>query len=82
MLQFSLTIFSLLIIYLINKFRKKIASVTKLIDKPDKFRKFHKNIIPLLGGIMIFSSFILINLYLIFIKELNKISFILNLFCI
>ena len=81
MIEFNLTIFSLLIIYLINKFRKKIASVTKLIDKPDKFRKFHKNIIPLLGGIMIFSSFILINLYLIFIKELNKTSLIIFFSC-
>lgn len=81
MTEFSLTIFSLLIIYLINKYRKEIGNKTKLLDKPDKIRKFHKKITPLLGGIMIFSSFILINMYLIFFKELSKTSLIIFLSC-
>ena len=78
MVELGLTIFSLLVIYLINKYRKEIGKITKLIDKPDKIRKFHKKITPLLGGIMIFASFILINLYLIFFKELNKTSLIID----
>ena len=79
--ELGLTIFSLLVIYLINKYRKEIGKITKLIDKPDKIRKFHTKITPLLGGIMIFSSFILINLYLIFFKELNKTSLIIFISC-
>ena len=43
MLTFSLTIFSLLIIYLINKYKIKISKKTKLLDRPDKFRKLQKN---------------------------------------
>jgi UDP-GlcNAc:undecaprenyl-phosphate GlcNAc-1-phosphate transferase len=81
MVELGLTIFSLLVIYLINKYRKEIGKITKLIDKPDKIRKFHKKITPLLGGIMIFASFILINLYLIFFKELNKTSLIILISC-
>lgn len=82
MLEYSLTVFSLLIIYFINKYRKEIAKKTKLIDKPDKIRKFHKKSTPLLGGIMIFSSFILINLYLIFFKNLNSSSLIILVSCV
>jgi UDP-GlcNAc:undecaprenyl-phosphate/decaprenyl-phosphate GlcNAc-1-phosphate transferase len=76
MLEFSLTIFSLLIIYLINKYKKKISKKTKLLDRPDSIRKLHKKTTPLLGGIMAFSTFLLINLYLIFLDGLNKTSFI------
>ena len=54
MLEFSLTIFSLLIIYLINKYKKKISKKTKLLDRPDRIRKLHKKPTPLLGGIMAF----------------------------
>jgi UDP-GlcNAc:undecaprenyl-phosphate GlcNAc-1-phosphate transferase len=82
MLEFSLTIFSLLIIYLINKYKKKISKKTKLIDKPDKIRKLHKKPTPLLGGIMAFSSFLLINLYLISSHDLNKVSFIIFACCL
>jgi UDP-GlcNAc:undecaprenyl-phosphate GlcNAc-1-phosphate transferase len=73
---FSLAVFSLLIIYFINKYRKVISKKTKLIDKPDKIRKLHKKPTPLLGGTMVFSSFLLINLYLIFFKGLNSSSLI------
>jgi UDP-GlcNAc:undecaprenyl-phosphate GlcNAc-1-phosphate transferase len=81
MIEFILIIFSFLIIYLINKYRKTIGEKTKLIDKPDKIRKFHKEPTPLLGGIMIFLSFFLINLYLIFFQELTKLSLVIFLCC-
>ena len=80
--EFSLTIFSLLIIYLINKYKRKISKKTKLLDKPDRIRKFHKKTTPLLGGIMAFSSFLLINLYIIFFNDLNKTSFIIFVCCL
>jgi UDP-GlcNAc:undecaprenyl-phosphate GlcNAc-1-phosphate transferase len=79
--EFSITLFSLLIVYLINKYRKEIGKKTKLIDKPDKIRKLHKKPTVLLGGIMIFSSFILINLYLFFFQGLTKISLIIFACC-
>ena len=81
MLVFSLTVFSLFIIYFINKYRKVISKKIKLIDKPDKIRKLHKKPTPLLGGIMVFSSFFLINLYLIFFKDLNSSSLIILASC-
>jgi len=81
MLVFSLAVFSLLIIYFINKYRKVISKKTKLIDRPDKFRKLHKKPTPLLGGTMVFSSFLLINLYLIFFKDLNSSSLIILASC-
>jgi UDP-GlcNAc:undecaprenyl-phosphate GlcNAc-1-phosphate transferase len=81
MLEFTLTIFSLLTVYLINKYKSKIAKKTKLLDRPDKIRKFHKRPTPLLGGIMVFSSFLLINLYLIFFQNLNKTSFVIFICC-
>ena len=74
--EFSLTIFSLLIIYLINKYKKKISKKTKLLDRPDRIRKLHKKPTPLLGGIMAFSSFLVINIYIIFFNYLNKNYFI------
>jgi UDP-GlcNAc:undecaprenyl-phosphate GlcNAc-1-phosphate transferase len=80
--EFSLTIFSLLIIYLINKYKRKISKKTKLLDKPDKIRKFHIKPTPLLGGIMAFSSFLLINLYIIFFDDLNKTFFIIFACCL
>jgi UDP-GlcNAc:undecaprenyl-phosphate GlcNAc-1-phosphate transferase len=82
MLEFSLTIFSLLIIYLINKYKKKISKKTKLLDRPDRIRKLHKKPTPLLGGIMAFSSFLLINLYSIFLHDLNKTSLIIFACCL
>jgi UDP-GlcNAc:undecaprenyl-phosphate GlcNAc-1-phosphate transferase len=82
MLEFSLVVFSLLNIYFINKYRKVIGKKTKLIDKPDKIRKLHKKPTPLLGGIMVFSSFVLINLYLIFFKDLNSSSLIILASCV
>ena len=81
MLKFSLAIFSLLTIYFINKYRKEIGKKTKLIDKPDKIRKLHTRPTPLLGGIMVFSSFFLINLYLRFFQDFNYSFLIIFLIC-
>ena len=80
--EFSLSIFSLLIIYLINKYKKKISKKTKLLDRPDRIRKLHKKPTPILGGIMAFSSFLVINLYIIFLNDLNKTSFIIFACCL
>jgi UDP-GlcNAc:undecaprenyl-phosphate GlcNAc-1-phosphate transferase len=82
MVEFILIVLSFFIIYLLNKYRKKIGKKTKLLDKPDKIRKLHKKTIPLLGGIMIFSSYILINFYSIFFQEFKKTSLIIFLCCI
>jgi UDP-GlcNAc:undecaprenyl-phosphate GlcNAc-1-phosphate transferase len=82
MLEFSLIIFSLLIIYLINKYKSEIVKKTKLLDRPDKIRKLHKKPTPLLGGMMAFSSFLFLNLYLIFLGNLNKTSFIILTCCL
>ena len=64
--EFFLTLFSLLTIFFINKFRVIISQKTNLIDKPNKVRKFHLKETPLLGGLMIYSTFFYINLYLYF----------------
>lgn len=37
----------------------KIAEMKNLLDEPDEKRKLHKNIIPTLGGIAIFASFLI-----------------------
>jgi|LakMenEpi03Aug12_release.lakeMendotaPanAssembly.Ray.scaffolds.fasta_scaffold165177_2 UDP-GlcNAc:undecaprenyl-phosphate GlcNAc-1-phosphate transferase len=72
---------SFVIIFIIDQFKYKISKITKLIDRPDSIRKFHSKAVPLLGGIMIFSSFLLINLYLIFFQDLSKTSLIIFLSC-
>jgi len=74
-----LSIISFLAIFIINKLRHKISKITKLIDYPDKIRKFHSKSVPLLGGMMIFSSFFLINLYLLFFQNFNETNLIIFL---
>lgn len=81
MLELSLTTFSLFIIYLIDKNKGRIIKKIKIIDKPDKVRKLHKKPTPLLGGMMIFSSFLLINLSLFFLHNLSKTSIIIFICC-
>jgi UDP-GlcNAc:undecaprenyl-phosphate GlcNAc-1-phosphate transferase len=76
MIEVSLLIFSFFIIFFINKFRTQISNKFQLIDRPNKIRKLHSKNVPLLGGIMIFSTFVLINLYLLFFENLNKVAFI------
>ena len=51
------------------------------LDKPDKIRKLHKKPTPLLGGLMLFSTFLLINLYLIFLQDLKSSSLIIFASC-
>ena len=74
MIEFLLTLFSLLIIFLINKYREVITQKTNLFDVPDKIRKFHNINTPLLGGIMFFSTLFLLSLYMLFFNEYNKIN--------
>jgi UDP-GlcNAc:undecaprenyl-phosphate GlcNAc-1-phosphate transferase len=78
---YILLFFSFLTIFTINQFRIKISKRTKLIDHPDSIRKFHTKSVPLLGGIMIFSSYLLINLYLVFFQDLNETSLIVFFSC-
>ena len=72
----SLIILNFIIIFFINKFRLIISEKTKLVDIPDNIRKFHKINTPLLGGIMIYSTFLFLNLYLYFFNEYNKVNLI------
>jgi UDP-GlcNAc:undecaprenyl-phosphate/decaprenyl-phosphate GlcNAc-1-phosphate transferase len=67
---------SLFIIFITNQFRHELSKIFNLIDNPDNIRKFHSKSVPLLGGIMIFSSFLLINLYSIFFKQIDNTYFI------
>jgi UDP-GlcNAc:undecaprenyl-phosphate GlcNAc-1-phosphate transferase len=73
---------SFLIIFIINHFRHKLSKITNLVDYPDNNRKFHSKPVPLLGGIMIFLPFILINYYLNVFENLNKTHFIIFLCCL
>jgi UDP-GlcNAc:undecaprenyl-phosphate GlcNAc-1-phosphate transferase len=73
---------SFFIIFLINHFRHKLSKITNLIDYPDNKRKFHSKPVPLLGGIMIFLPFILINYYLNVFENFNKTHFIIFLCCL
>ena len=72
----SLIILNFIIIFFINKFRLIISEKTKLVDIPDNIRKFHRTNTPLLGGIMIYSTFLFLNLYLYLFNEYNKVNLI------
>ena len=74
--EFFLILFSFLVIFYINKYRKIIARKTKLFDVPDDIRKFHKTNTPLVGGIMISSTLFLVFLYILFFNVYNKINLI------
>ena len=74
--EFFLTLSSLLTIFFINRFRIIISQKTNLTDKPNKFRKFHLTQTPLLGGLMIYSTFVYINLYLYFFSDYNNIEIV------
>jgi UDP-GlcNAc:undecaprenyl-phosphate GlcNAc-1-phosphate transferase len=79
--EFFLSILSVIILYFVNKHRKYISEKINLIDVPDGVIKIHKKNTPLLGGIMLFSSFIIINSYLILFEQLTKTSLIIFLCC-
>ena len=63
---------SLLIIFIINKFRYKISNITKLFDYPDNIRKFHSKKTPLLGGIIIYLIFFILNINIFFQDTLTN----------
>ena len=74
--EFFLTLLTLLTIFFINRFRATIAQKTNLIDKPNKVRKFHLTQTPLLGGLMIYSTFVYINLYSYFFSDYNNMEIV------
>lgn len=80
---FLLFIWLLIIIFLNYKYRNKIGRLLNLIDKPDKIRKRHKFITPLIGS---FPLLIIFFLYSAFIEPSNiilqKILFISFIFFI
>ena len=52
-----ITLLSVLILnYFLYFFNEKFAQSLNLYDNPDAFRKFHKNKVPLTGGIIILSN--------------------------
>jgi UDP-GlcNAc:undecaprenyl-phosphate GlcNAc-1-phosphate transferase len=54
--------------YLLNY---KLANLLNLYDYPDKIRKFHKNKVPLTGGVIIFSNVVFFYFFSQFNKELE-----------
>lgn len=56
---FLISAISILISHLVLINRIKIAKYLHLIDKPDKKRKTHKIDVPLIGGLYIFTAFII-----------------------
>ncbi len=75
---FSLThILAYLAPILICIYSKKLAYYFNLLDSPDNLRKFHKEITPLTGGIIVFSSLFIFVLYDFFsFSVLNAHNFI------
>jgi UDP-GlcNAc:undecaprenyl-phosphate/decaprenyl-phosphate GlcNAc-1-phosphate transferase len=71
-----LIVINLLTIFFINKFRIIISQKLRLVDIPDKIRKFHKSQTPLLGGMMIFTTLILLNIYMFLFDQYNKVNLI------
>lgn len=78
----ALIIFSLIITFLIIRYRNIISKKLKIIDFPNEKRKIHKKPTPLIGGLIIFLNFILINLYLISIKSLTLLDINILVFCL
>lgn len=76
-----LLVLSLFAILFINQFRIKISSTFNLIDSPDNIRKFHFKPVPLLGGIMIFLPFLIINLHSIFFQQIENPQLIIFICC-
>lgn len=67
-----LLVISLIGILIINQFRDSLSKTFLLIDNPDNVRKFHSKSVPLLGGIMIFVPFLIINLYSIIFDQIEN----------
>ena len=73
----------LLILYTIITFNiffihnyKIIAKTINTYDYPDLKRKIHKKITPILGGVIIISTIIILNIFLILKKNLGEIYFV------
>ena len=78
---FFLLVISLFTILIINQFRDKLSKTFCLVDNPDNVRKFHSKSVPLLGGIMIFLPFLLINLYSLIFNHIGNTYFIIFICC-
>ena len=75
-------IFTLIVIIVIIQYRKKISEKLKIIDFPDEIRKIHKTPTPLIGGLIIILSFILIHIYLISVDKLTLLDIHILIFCL
>ena len=70
-----ITLLSILILnYFLYFFNEKFAQSLNLYDNPDTFRKFHKNKVPLTGGIIILSNTLLALIWTL-INNLNFENF-------
>ena len=76
-----LYLISLFTILIINQFRDRISKTFGLVDNPDNNRKFHSKSVPLLGGIMIFLPFLIINLYSIIFHQIENAYLIIFICC-
>ena len=65
-----------------NSIQKKISEKLKIIDFPDEIRKIHKTPTPLIGGLIIILSFILIHIYLISVDKLTLLDIHILIFCL
>lgn len=73
-------IFFQIIFNLIFVFNYKIVSKKiKIYDKPDKLRKFHKDPVPILGGILVFINFFLFLPILIYFNSTDTFFLFLNI---
>ena len=72
--------FGLLIFYLEYLKRKKITSFFKLLDYPDNIRKFHKKPTPLLGGIFLYTTFLIIFFFELYFTKILDPFFTLIIF--
>ena len=71
MISFIICVFfSALCIYINNNYRYEISNYLRLVDQPDKIRKFHKNTTPLIGSLPIVISI----LVFVFFFNDNKIN--------
>lgn len=59
-IYFSILFFLNIILYIL---KKKIAKKLNIYDKPDKIRKFHKFKVPVTGGFIIFTNFLIFTIY-------------------
>ena len=77
----TLIILSIVSTSIIIKFRGLIAKKLGLIDLPNEKRKIHKLPTPLVGGVIIFTNLILINIYLVSIDEMTTLNIFIFIFC-